>query len=114
MASHDEARLLFFDGPRRGKRRGDKLSETGQGPTIFLFNTSDRTGKSLSKAIRRETILRLYRKLIDVYVLRFDASYKRYRPSQRVAATLFVENYIVSNERLPEGIHTIKVTFEMS
>lgn len=61
------------------------------------------------EAAHRENILRPYRKLIDEYVLRFDASGRRYRPSQRVAATRFIEDYIVANGKLPEGIHLIRL-----
>jgi hypothetical protein len=59
------------------------------------------------QAARRENILRPYRKLIDEYVLRFDASPKRYGPSQRVAAARFIEECIVITGRLPQGVQAI-------
>jgi hypothetical protein len=37
----------------------------------------------------------------NLLLMRFDASHKRYGPSERVAATDFIEDYIVSNGRLP-------------
>ena len=57
--------------------------------------------------LQEQNILRPYRKLIDEYVLRFDARPKRYGPSQRVAAARFIEECIVITGRLPQGVQAI-------
>ena len=57
--------------------------------------------------LQEQNILRPYRKLIDEYVLRFDASPKRYGPSQRVAAARFIEECVVITGRLPQGVQAI-------
>jgi hypothetical protein len=56
----------------------------------------------------REDCLRPYREAIDRYVLRFS-EIRRYGPSARGAATLFIEDYVCKHGQLPTGVHRIEL-----
>lgn len=77
-------------------RRGQQLSEE-----------RDDARREIADRERKEA-LRAYRKSIDDYVLRFSDAPSRYG-AQRGWAKRFIEEYVISNGRLPTGVHQITV-----